>query len=210
MDARDRQAGFTLIELLLSLSILSIIIVFVFGGLRISARAWEKGDRVLAAQQRSRTILDRLARQLASASVLINKKTGKPLVPFSGDSRTMEFTSGLPFAESNPFGSVYAKYAAEVEPGGKMRLLLYEKTITIEDILSKTQLEHETDGLVLVGNIEGLRFEYLDSLENGFELNWTSSWQFRELTELPRAVRIIYEDRHVVKVVVRIHAWEES
>jgi general secretion pathway protein J len=67
MHLRKRQSGFTLIELLLSLSILSIISVIILGALRIGVRAWEKGEHVLASQQRSRAILDQLTRQLTSA-----------------------------------------------------------------------------------------------------------------------------------------------
>ncbi len=210
MGARDRQVGFTLIELLLSLSILSIIIVVTFGALRISARAWETGDKILAAPQRSRTILDRLTRQLASASVLMSTQKGRPLVTFSGDNRTMEFTSRLPLAANTLFGPVHVKYAIETEPNGKTRLLLFEKIITVEDFFSETQPIHDTDGLVLVGDIEGLRFAYLDDAENGFDLNWTSSWHFRELTDLPRAVRITYEDRYIVQVIARIHTGDGS
>ena len=64
MCKRCGQFGFTLMEVLLSLSILSIILVVILGALRIGVRAWEKGENVLSVQQRARTILDQLSRQL--------------------------------------------------------------------------------------------------------------------------------------------------
>ena len=208
MRAPSRQFGFTLIELLLSLSILSIMLVVILGALRISVRAWEKGEHVLAVQQRSRTVLDQLTRQLTSASLLMSAQRKQPLVTFAGNSRSIEFTSSLPLISKIQFGPVHVKYVVETEPGGKKRLLLYERNITLEDYLSERPLRHDTDALVLIGELENLRFEYLGDGSNGPNLNWTASWQSQDLTDLPRAVRMIYRDekeRHKVQVIARIH-----
>ena len=121
MRTPNRQFGFTLIELLLSLSILSIISVIILGALQIGVRAWEKGEHVLAVQQRSRTILDQLDRQLASASVLMGAQKEQPLVEFAGNSRSLEFTSSLPLITKIQFGPVHVKYVIETEPSGKKR-----------------------------------------------------------------------------------------
>ena len=211
MQYPNRQFGFTLIELLLSLSILSIISVIILGALQIGARAWEKGEHVLAVQQRSRTILDQLDRQLASASVLMSAQNEQPLVTFAGDSRTLEFTSSLPLITKIQFGPVHVKYVIETEPSGKKRLLLYEKNITTEDYLSERPLRHDSDALVLIGELDDLHFEYLADASDGPTLNWTSSWQSENVTDLPRAVRITYRDEkdsHKVQVIARIHLWD--
>lgn len=191
----NRQFGFTLIELLLALSVLSIILVIVLGALQIGVRAWEKGENVLSAQQRSRTILDQLDRQVSSASVLMGAQQEQPLVTFAGDRRTMEFTSSLPLISKIQFGPVHVKYVIETEPGGKKRLLLHEKNITVEDYLSERPLTLDTNALVLIGELEDLRFEYLGDVSEGSILNWSSSWQSQNLTFLPRAVRITYRDK---------------
>ena len=211
MHERNRQFGFTLIELLLSLSILSIIMVIILGALRIGVRAWEKGENVLSAQQRSRTILDQLTRQLTSASVLMSAQEERPLVTFAGNSRTIEFTSSLSLVTKIQFGPVHVKYVIETAPDGKKRLLLYEKNITTDDYLSERQLRHDTEALVFIEELEDLRFEYLSDGSDGPDLDWTSSWQFQKLTDLPRAVRITYrdqKDRHKVQVIARIHQWD--
>jgi general secretion pathway protein J len=208
MRDRNRQSGFTLIELLMSLSILSIIMVIVLGGLRIGVRAWEKGEHVLTMQQRSRTILDQLTRQLTSAAVLMSAQKEQPLVTFAGNGRTIEFTAGLPLISKNRSGPVHVKYIIETGPGGKKSLLVHEKNITTDDYLSETQLRFDTDAHVLIGELEDLRFEYLGE---GPSLMWSSAWRFKELTDLPRAVRITYrdeKDRHHIRVIARIHQWD--
>jgi general secretion pathway protein J len=213
MHFRKQQAGFTLIELLLSLSILSIILVVILGALRIGVRAWEKGENVLSMQQRSRTILDQLSRQLTSASVLIGAQEEQPLVQFAGNDQTIEFTSGLPLIAKIQTGPVHVKYVIETGSGGKKRLLLYEENISVEDFLSERQLRHDTDAHVLIEALEDLRFEYLGPESEGPNLNWTTVWQSQALTDLPRAVRITYRDQkagHDVRVIARIYQWDKS
>lgn len=203
-----RQSGFTLIELLLSLSILSIILVVILGALRIGVRAWEKGENVLAVQQRARTILDQLARQLTSAAVLMSAQEEQPLVQFAGNGQTIEFTSGLPLIAKIQIGPVHVKYIVETEADGKKRLLLYEENITADDYLSERQLRHDTDAQVLIAALDDLRFEYSGPEEDGPGLNWASLWKSEDLTDLPRAVRITYrdeEDGPEIRVIARIY-----
>ena len=208
MHICKRHSGFTLIELLLSLSILSIILVVILGALRIGAQAWEKGENVLSTQQRSRTILDQVTRQLTSTTVLMSAQTKQPLVQFEGDSQTIEFTTALPLIRKIQIGPVHVKYVIQTGPDGKKRLLLYEENITIDDYLSERQLRHDTEAHVLIEALEELRFEYLGAESDSSALNWTSLWQSQNLTDLPRAVRINYrdeKDRPIVRVIARIH-----
>ncbi len=213
MHLRKRQSGFTLIELLLSLSILSIILVIILGALRIGARAWEKGEHMLSAQQRSRAILDQLTRQLTSASVLMSTQEEQPLVQFAGNSQTIEFTASLPLMTKIQVGPVHVKYVIETGPDGKKRLLLYEENITAEDYLSERQLRYGKDAHVLIEALADLRFEYLGADSDGPDLNWTSLWQSQNLTDLPRAVRITYRDEkngHTVRAIARIHQGDKE
>ena len=61
--------GFTLLELLISLTIVALIVVIIFGALRIGIRAWEKGEKDVDVRQRQRIVLDLIKRQLASTCV---------------------------------------------------------------------------------------------------------------------------------------------
>jgi hypothetical protein len=159
-------------------------------------------------QQRSRTILDQLTRQLTSAEVLMSARKEQPLVTFAGSSRAIEFTSGLPLISKTRSGPVHVKYVVETGPGGKKRLLVHEKNITTDDYLSERQPGFDTDAHVLIGALEELRFEF--SGEGPIPI-WSSAWRFKESTDLPRAVRITYRDekgRHHIRVIARIHQWD--
>ena len=63
---RNANKGFTLLELLISLTILGVIVVIIFGAFRIGIRAWEKGEKDVESRQRQRIVLDLSKQQLAS------------------------------------------------------------------------------------------------------------------------------------------------
>ena len=210
MNHRRRKLGFTLLELLLALSILSIILVVILGALRVTVRAWEKGESVLSTQQRSRTILDQLKRQLGSAVVLTSGSEEQALVAFTGTERSIEFTSNLPLVSKTQAAPVHITYRIESGPD-KERLLLYEEAVTLEDYLSETQLTHHTDPHVLTKGINDLRFDYLGEVGTEEGLSWTTTWQSQSSTDLPRAVRITSRteaDEPPIRVIAKFHLWQ--
>ena len=64
---KPSSSGFTLLELILSLTILSVVLLLIFGALRVGTRAWEKGEKDVEIQQRRRAVLDLIQKQIASA-----------------------------------------------------------------------------------------------------------------------------------------------
>ncbi len=114
----NSHRGFTLLELLISLTILSVIVVIVFGALRIGSRAWEKGERELASRQRQRIVLDLVKRQMASMCVSEVWGRDQQLVLLKGDNKSVEFVSQIPLVPGNRFGMVYVRYAVKPMKGG--------------------------------------------------------------------------------------------
>ena len=45
---RIRQAGFTLLEMLIGMSLLSVMMVLLFGSLRVCVQNWEAGENKIA------------------------------------------------------------------------------------------------------------------------------------------------------------------
>jgi general secretion pathway protein J len=205
-----RRLGFTLLELLLALSILGVILAVVAGALGVTVRAWEKGERLAEVQQRSRTILEQLRRQLGSTVVLFGAREDQPLVAFSGGPGRVEFTSTLAMASKAGAAAVHVTYVVEPGPDGRARLLLYEDPVEPEDYLSDRPLAHGSEPRLLAADLEDVVFEYLAGTGGGPDLRWLPAWQPGDPAESPRAVRITFtgaQGGHPVRVVAGVHLW---
>ena len=205
------KSGFTLLELMISLAIMGLVLLIIFGALRVGTRAWEKGEKDVAVHQRQRAVLGLLSRQIASACIY-EIKMGDDAYYFKGSEGTMEFVSRSPIVPGALTGLVFVKYMIlEGEGDGKKRLRLYEKDagfLKEEDIES----QEEEDLFTLIPNIEDLQFEYLKGENDEDETKWQAFWDPSEEKGLPLAVRISLkqeEDTAPIDLIVPIRCRKE-
>jgi general secretion pathway protein J len=198
-------SGFTLLELMLSLAILGIVLLIIFGALRIGTRAWEKGEKDIAVHQRQRAVLSLLTQQIASACIYEIKLGDEPFY-FKGSENTMEFVSRSPIVPGALTGVVFAKYKVqEGDTQGKKELGLYEKDA---GFLKEEDLLNNEDFLILISGLETLRFEYLKEGDDEAEPQWQAVWDPSEKSGLPLAVKIVMKqdsETAPITLVVPIH-----
>jgi len=200
-------SGFTLLELMISLTIVGLILVLVFGSLRIGARAWEKGEKDVEIHQRQRVVLENIKRQIAS--IFVRKVTGDDKQPFflKGDGETMEFISRVSMLPANRMGLVYVKYVVEAGDGsGKTRLLFSEKNVVI---IEKVMEDQDVDDFYeLIPGAQDIEFEYLGGgTEEDEEPVWQETWDPETDKGAPLAVKITLEgdsDTAPIHVIARI------
>jgi len=183
--------GFTLLELLIALTILAVIVVIIFGALRIGIRAWEKGERDLDARQRQRIVLDLIKRQLASIAVndVWGRDQQRPLL--KGDGKSMEFVSHIPMTPGNRFGTVYVGYAVRREKeGDKEHLVFFERQTALPDKRTGAGSLGKGDFSELLAGMKSIVFEYLKDQPDGKASLWQKSWDPAVDKGVPRAVMI--------------------
>jgi len=205
------KRGFTLLELMLSLAIMGLVLLIIFGALRIGTRAWEKGEKDVAVHQRQRAVLGLLSRQIASACIY-EIKMGDDTFNFKGSEGTMEFVSRSPIVPGALTGVVFVKYMVQEGDGdGKKQLNLYEKDagfLKEEDVENQS----EEDLFTLISGLQDLQFEYLKGGEDKSETDWQASWDPSEKTGLPLAVKIILkqnEETASIRLIVPIRCRKE-
>ena len=206
--------GFTLLELMISLTILGLILVIVFGALRIGVRAWEKGEKDVDIHQRERVVLNLVKAQIASVSAA--EITGQEAAQFrfKGDAESMSFVSDLPVVPTNTFGTVYVKYRIERAHGKEgYKLIVYEKNLAFIDKEKKMKDPEESEYFDLIPTAGDIRFEYLQYPENDQDPpEWQESWDSEKKQGNPIAVRIVLqhdEMAYPLTVIARIEATQQ-
>ncbi len=203
--------GFTLLELLISLTIIGLILVIVFGALRIGVRAWEKGEKDVEIRQRQRVVLGNIKRQIASTCLREIKSEDQKAFFFKGDKESMEFMSRVPMVPTTRSGMVYVKYVVrEEDDGEKKRLMLYEKDVVFMEKEKSMDDRDDADFFELIPGAENIGFEYLKGAEDkDADPEWQDTWDPDSDTGIPLAVKITLEedvDATPIYVIARIQA----
>ena len=207
----DRCKGFTLVELLISLTVIGLILVIIFGALRIGVRAWERGERDVESHQRRRVVLDLVKRQLASTHPYEIKKGSQRWSFFKGENKSVAFVSNIPLIPGNMSGMVFVKYVVMSAKGtDKERFLFCEKEPTVFDRVVNEMDQIEEDSFVeLMSDAKEIEFEYLKTSDGVETSEWQEAWDSQEEKGLPAAVRIILKEemeRAPIYVIARIES----
>jgi general secretion pathway protein J len=88
--------GFTLIEVLIAMTLLSLMVVLLFGSLKICADSWEKGESKIAQVNEVAVVYSFFQRHLSAAKPLRNDFTDPPIFSFQGAEQTLEFVGEFP------------------------------------------------------------------------------------------------------------------
>jgi general secretion pathway protein J len=204
------SSGFTLLELLISLTIVGVILVIIFGALRIGTRAWEKGEADVEAQQREMVVLSLVKRQISSFCAREIAHEDKDPYLFKGDERSMSFISRLAAVPAARSGMVYVKYIINSAGDGEDALALYEQDVV--SAASKGILEEDLDESAFHTLIPGahyIGFDYLKRPEEGnMSVEWQEVWDPDSDEGFPMAVRLTFKrdkDAMPLRVIARIH-----
>jgi general secretion pathway protein J len=180
-----RQSGFTLLELVVAMTVLGLVLVVLYSGLRIGLNGWDHGEQRAEATNRLRSVQDFLRRQLAqSLTVYRASDTQPPAVVFTGHANDVEFIA--PMLTQLGQGGLYR---VRVE-GADGRLW-----VRFRPYLATEQAAGEDREAVLLDEVSGLEWAYFGSERNDDPEppRWRSEWVSTErrptLVRLNLAVR---------------------
>ncbi len=191
-QAEKLLTGFTLIEVVVTMTILGLILLIIFGAFRLGLSAWERGSRTREDFQRERTALRMISGQVKSMvpyKIKTEKAEGDYLA-FEGKENSLKFVSALSLKAQRPEGFVFVIY--EFKSGGPEggRLVVYEQRAVNSDFFEEGFREDR--GISVMEGISEVRFEYYreaDDEKNRAE-EWIENWDAKEEKELPRALRM--------------------
>jgi len=208
--AAGKPAGFTLLEVIISLTITAVMLVIIFGAMRVGVRAWEKGEQDLDERLRNRVVLDMMKRQLASIAFREQKEEGKNrFLSVKGDKTSLRFISNVALLTSNEFGVVFVRYIVgdDTESNGK-QIEIIEKNLVFIDPEDDPDKFGMDDRLTILSGISDVSFNYLKRGEEGDE-EWQDSWDPDTEKGFPAAFKVeitAKEDQAPLVTIARAEA----
>ncbi len=177
MTRASDSGGFTLVELLVATTLLALLAVVLFGGLRFGARAWEAGDESLERTGDIEAVQELLRRTLVDAAVPDLLESGEQAA-LAGASDRVGFFAPLPrHAEIGGLG----RYALALDESGQL-LLAWEPRRPERRLDAPLVVKPAT----LLPGVRALSIAYYGSPAPGEAPVWRDRWSSRALPLLVR------------------------
>lgn len=183
------QRGFTLLELLIAMTLMGIMLVLLFGGLRLGARSWEAAVTQADKNEHMRLVQQFMRRQLSyveSAHWLVD---GVQQLAFEGQSQRLQFVA--PLAAWSGQGGLYVLIfeVAEDSLGGKS--LLLQRAFFQSDMEEALEDEDKIEETLLLEQVNDVHFTYFGSERLNEAPEWHERWEAQR--ELPWLVRVEFD-----------------
>lgn len=176
MTARDHN-GFTLVELLVATTLLALLSVVLFGGLRFGARAWEAGGESI-----ERTVEVEAAQELLRRTLL----EAVPFAPagpsqqpaLAGQPNRISFFAPMPrhLGLGGP-----ARFSIWLDAAGRLSLAWEPRRPE-----RKLDAPFAGDPAIVLQNVQGLSLSYYGPAQAGEPPAWHASWNGPSLPQLIR------------------------
>ncbi len=190
---RERERGFTLIEMLIAVTLVAMMAVALWSALRISVTSWQRGAESVDANQRQRTVVGLVRKQMASLYGLIapvDPQAGGNLYPmFSGTETSVQFISlaSLRFLDSP--GLTLVSYDVVQDRQGNYSLVEREEQYLGLELAAGTMPGRAEERAVRVfENLVSFMFEYYDPGTADTPSRWVREWDAKDSGRLPAAI----------------------
>ncbi len=190
------DTGFTLMELLISITIISVVIVIIFGSFRLGFKAVEKGESRLEKNRSYTTALGLIKHQINS--LYTNEISDKRKYYLKGTAKEMAFISMYSLADMHGKNLTKVKYIIEKSEKNMNVLNIEEQALGMENNM-------ETHAILT--DMEKIAFDYLETVKNDNKMVWTENWNGDKKKAFPLAVRIkcfIDEGNREISIISKI------
>lgn len=200
--------GFTLVELLIALVLIGLVMLLLFGGLRLSTRSWDSSEahrQRVAEQYRVQQLLRQLISQ--ARNLRVRGDTGEALLAFQGEPDELVFVA--PGRDSDLSGTLYW-YRLLMREGAQQSALVlqarrYEETESVRwNLLFAAGETDATGGEIMINEYTlvampsaRLELSYLQQSDRYLQ----SQPDWLEQTVLPRLVELDLVDRSAADTV---------
>ena len=175
--------GFTLIEVLIAMTLLSMMVVLLFGSLKICADSWEKGENKITDVNEVAVVYNFFHQHLVQAKPVWNDFLAEEKTfSFQGNARSLQFVSAFPASVRR---SGLQLFSLELRSEDNDRFISVSLTPFFPLADGKAwSKEDET----LIRHVSDFRLAYFGSDDGASVDSWRDEWLAKEV--LPRLVKI--------------------
>lgn len=163
--------GFTLIEVLLAMTLLSMMVMLLFGSLKICADSWEKGENKINQVNKSAVVYNFFQRHLAVAKPLWNELHPEERnFTFQGKAQALQFVSAFPASANRAGLQLFNLSLYEADRQTALKVTISPFYPAAKD---KTWREEE---VILIDHIAQFTLSYFGSEDGVSDPVWLTEW----------------------------------
>ena len=185
---RLTQSGFTLLELLISVTLLGMILVLLFGGLRLGVRSWDAVQQQVDNLNTERSVESFLRREMSLAQPYRWKGGTGQRLAFLGERSKVNFVAQLPARIGG--GGLYA-ISLEIENSAKGKRLVW-RHLPLSPLVQDFATVSQAPEIVLAGAelsaVDDIWLTYFGRAIDTAAPVWVEHWESD--ARLPMLIRI--------------------
>lgn len=194
MQGRDRkQQGLTLLEMMIALLLLSMLLMLLFGGLRLASSSWDRGSAFTDNVSQMQLVEGFMRREISQAAPYRLKQDPQDpnalLLGYKGESQRLRFVARMPAAAAH--GGLYILTFGLSQHNDKQALTLWREPIGQPDLAGEAQANDAPVNapVILAQGVSHLQFSYYGAPAAG---NQPASWQpdWPDTNRAPQLIRM--------------------
>lgn len=186
------QNGFTLMEVLLGMSLLSVMMVMLFGSLRVCVQNWDAGEAKFDKVSRAAIIRNFFTSHLQNVLPLTDLSS--PQIPFSfqGEANSLQFVSSMPASAGRLGVQLFSVTMAGKQDG--------EVKVSMRPFFGSAEgSEWKLEEVVILKHVKKLSFGYFGGDPNNptEAPTWSDTWLEQQQTPILVKVAIEMNDGEI-------------
>lgn len=181
------NAGFTLIEVLIAMTLLGIMVVLLFSGMRISAQSWQKGEDKINEVNDVAVVYQFFKHHLTAAKPLWKEVTedNESEFSFQGKSQELQFVSSFPASANKSGLQLFTIKLVKESDDTFIQVSIHPFFPALEGE------EWREEEVTLLAHVRNFTLTYFGLDESAPDGIWQEEWLDQE--SLPRLVKIKIE-----------------